>query len=88
MYARLLSANITKYHHHGLVLADRMDLNLRQSLVGHYLCLCSVFVLAHLIGRTHSGSNVLWVGSRWILNSHRGRHSGKDRLFWMGCLGG
>jgi hypothetical protein len=38
-----------------------MGLNLGQSLVDHSPSLCSIFFLAHLVGRTHFGSNTLWV---------------------------
>lgn len=34
-----------------MVLAQGMDLNLGQSLVGHSLSLCSVFVPEHLLAR-------------------------------------
>ena len=41
-----------------MVLAYGMGLNLAQSLVGLslHLYLCSIFVPAHLVGRTHFGS--------------------------------
>ena len=39
-----------------------MSLKLGQSLVGHSLSLCSIFVSACLVGRAHIlGSKVLWV---------------------------
>jgi hypothetical protein len=39
-----------------------MGLKLGQSLVNHSLYLCTIPVPAHLIDRTHSELNVLWVG--------------------------
>jgi hypothetical protein len=38
-----------------------MDLKLGQSLVGHSLNLCSIFILAPLVGRKIWGLKVLWV---------------------------
>jgi hypothetical protein len=38
-----------------------VSLYLDQSLVGHFLHLCSIFVPAHLVSRTYFGSKTLWV---------------------------
>ena len=46
----------------GLVLAHGMGLKLGQSLVDLSLGLWSIFVPAHLVGKTHFGFKVLWVG--------------------------
>lgn len=46
----------------GLALSHSWGLRLGQSLVGHSLNFYSIFIPAHLVGRTHCGLNVLWVG--------------------------
>lgn len=56
-YARFLSASIMSIinNENGLVLAHGMGLKLGQSLVDNSLSLCSIFVPAHLVGKTHFG---------------------------------
>jgi hypothetical protein len=50
-YTRFLFANIVSL----IVLTRWMGLNLGQSPVNHHLSFCSIFVPAHLVGRTHFG---------------------------------
>ena len=47
----------------GIIFTHAMGLNLCQSLVGHSLCLCYISIPAHLVGRTHFGSKILWSSS-------------------------
>jgi len=59
-----------------------MGLNLGQSLAGHFLSLCFIFVPEHLVGRKNFGLKVLWVDvsflpleilpgyRRWLLLYH------------------
>ena len=41
--------------------SHEMGLKLSQSLFGHSLCLWYIFVPAHLIGKMHFGSKILWL---------------------------
>jgi hypothetical protein len=45
-----------------LALSHEMGLEVGQSLVGHSLNLCSIFIPVHLVGRTNFGLQILWVG--------------------------
>jgi hypothetical protein len=62
-YTRILSASITvSLVVSGIVFAHGMGLNLGLSLVGHSLCLCSIFVPEYLGVRTNFGQSFCgWV---------------------------
>jgi hypothetical protein len=56
-YARLLSASIANIINSARVaLSHGMGLKLGQLMVGHSLSFCSIFIPAHLVGRTNCGS--------------------------------
>ena len=62
-YARLLSVSITvSLIVSVLVLAHEMALKLDQSVVGHSISLCYIFVSVLLVGRINFGLKVIWVG--------------------------
>jgi hypothetical protein len=58
-YARLLSTSIAEYHECCQVLAFSHGMG--QSFLGCFLSLCSIFIPAHLIGKTKFGLKVLSV---------------------------
>jgi hypothetical protein len=66
----------------GLALSHGICLKLGQSLVGHSLNLCFIFITACLVGRTNFWVKVLWVGwspppSNWK------SHVAKKRLYFQ-----
>lgn len=62
-YVRLMPVRITvALIVSGLIIARGMALNLDQSVVGHSLILCDIFVPAFPVGRINFGLKVVWVG--------------------------
>lgn len=59
-------------------------LKISRLFVGHSLNFCSIFISAHLMGRTNCGSNVLWVG--WCLHAFIGSFSWLQEIAISGSI--